>query len=60
MKWKIDYHNDVGASDEGFWQWWTVNDGCKFFECANQSDAQWLCDLLNSFSPTMSKGAAQK
>jgi hypothetical protein len=47
MKWRVEYENDVGPSDEGFWQWWTVTNDDKSFECKNQTDAQWLCDVLN-------------
>lgn len=47
-KWKIEYGNDTGPSDESFWEWWTVTDGEKSFKCDDQADAKWLCDLLNA------------
>lgn len=46
-KWKIDYGNDVGPDDGGFWEWWTVTDGTRAFKADAEADAQWLCDLLN-------------
>lgn len=33
MKWRIEYDNDTGPSDEGFWEWWTVTDGTRSFKC---------------------------
>ena len=50
MKWSVDYHNDTGTDDEGFWEWWTVSDGTKTFRCDSRKDAEWLADLLNTFS----------
>lgn len=47
-RWKIEYDNDTGPSDEGFWEWWTVTDGDKSFKCDDEADAKWLCDLLNT------------
>lgn len=47
-KWEITYKNDTGPTDEAFWEWWTISDGDKSFECADQADATWLCDLLNA------------
>ena len=46
--WRIEYNNDVGPSDEGFWQWWEVTDGHKTFKSSSEEDAQWLCALLNN------------
>ena len=49
-KWKIEHNNDTGYDDEGYlgcWESWTVTDGEKMFNCANESDAKWLCELLN-------------
>lgn len=25
--WKIEYDNDTGSNDEGFWEWWSVTNG---------------------------------
>lgn len=47
MNWRIEYENDVGPDDGGFWEWWTVTDGEKSFKCDKEEDAKWLCDLLN-------------
>lgn len=46
-KWKIEYDNDTGPDDEGFWEWWTVTDGEKSFKCDVEADAKWLLNLLN-------------
>jgi hypothetical protein len=48
QKWRVDYGNDVGPDDEGFWEWWIVTDGEKEFNCDDQSDAEWLQKQLNS------------
>lgn len=46
--WKIEYDNDTGNDDGGFWEWWTVTDGAKSFKSDTEDDAKWLCDLLNA------------
>ena len=54
-KWNVFYDNDVGADDEGFWEWWEVvdaddqysNDIEKRFKCDREEDAEWLADILN-------------
>ena len=45
--WKIEYDNDVGSDDGGFWEWWVISDGNRSFESKDENDAKWLCDLLN-------------
>jgi hypothetical protein len=50
MKWKVDRNNDVGANDEGFWEWWEVTDGERVFKADSEADADWLCELLNEHS----------
>lgn len=45
--WTIEYDNDTGPSDEGYLEWWTVTNGSKSFKCDSESDAEWLCELLN-------------
>lgn len=52
MKWTVDYDNDVGPYDEGFWEWWTVSNGVKSFKCDSKDDADWLCSILNSLEAT--------
>ena len=47
MKWKIEYSNDVGPNDEGFWEWWEVSDGDRVFKSNSKEKAEWLCALLN-------------
>jgi hypothetical protein len=47
MKWTVDYSNDTGPDDEGFWEWWEVTDGERTFKADTQPHAKWLCELLN-------------
>jgi hypothetical protein len=47
--WKIDYNNEVGANDEGFWEWWEITNGEKTFKSDDEEDADFLCNLLNRF-----------
>jgi hypothetical protein len=48
IPWTIEYDNDSGPGDEGFWQWWTVTDGARRFKTDSQEDAEWLRDALTS------------
>lgn len=48
VRWQIEYGNDVGPNDGSFWEWWCVTNGDKLFECKNENDAIWLCNLLNN------------
>ena len=47
--WAVEYHNDTGPTDEGYWEWWTVTDGEKSFKSDDEHDAKWLCTLLNVY-----------
>lgn len=47
-KWRIEYSNDVGPDDEGFWEWWDVTDGERYFKCDKEDDAEWLQKQLNN------------
>jgi hypothetical protein len=47
--WTVEYTNDVGADDEGFWEWWEITNGEKAFKSDTKDDAEFLCDLLNRF-----------
>lgn len=41
--WRIDYDNDTGPGDGGFWEWWTVTDGNRSFRVdSSEADALWL------------------
>jgi hypothetical protein len=46
-KWRIDYDNDTGNNDGGFWEWWTLTDGVRSFKCDSEADAQWLHAALS-------------
>ena len=48
MKWTVEYDNDVGPNDEGFWECWNVTDGNRVFKADDEGDARWLCDMLNT------------
>lgn len=45
----IDYGNDIGADDEGFWEWWTIvsPSGEKIAKFDKQEYAIMVCALLN-------------
>jgi hypothetical protein len=45
--WKVDYDNDTGPDDGGYSEWWIVTNGDKYFTSRSESDAIWLCGLLN-------------
>lgn len=55
--WTVEYNNDVGPDDEGFWEWWTVSNGSMVFKCDSEADAEWLCVCLNSVEFTHKEGA---
>lgn len=48
MNWKIEYYNDTGPDDGGFWEWWAVSNGTRSFKCDDEADAKWLAELLNA------------
>ncbi len=48
MTWRIEYENDVGPDDGGFWEWWTVTNDERSFKADSKADAEWLCALLNT------------
>jgi hypothetical protein len=50
--WKVEYGNDVGPNDEGFWEWWEVTDGKRTFKSNSEEDANWLCEALNKARAT--------
>lgn len=45
-KWCVEYHNDTGPNDEGFWEWWEVTDGKRVFKASSEEDAMWLVEAL--------------
>ena len=44
--WIIEYDNDVGPNDEGFWEWWTVTNGNQSIRCHTKENADWLLSKL--------------
>lgn len=51
MDWTIEYNNDVGPDDGGFWEWWEVSNGTRTFKCDREEDAKWLVELLIHTAP---------
>lgn len=45
--WRVDYQNDTGPNDGGFYEWFEVTDGARTFRCDSEEAAYYLCDLLN-------------
>ncbi len=61
-KWRIDYDNDTGNNDGGFWEWWTLTDGVRSFKCDSEADAQWLHAALShpaQPAPAQPRGAGE-
>jgi len=49
MPWRIEYDNDTGAGDEGFWQWWTVTNNVQSYRVtSSEDDAKELLAKLES------------
>lgn len=45
--WRVDYQNDTGPNDGGFYEWWEVTDGARTFKCDSEEDARFLFAILN-------------
>lgn len=50
-KWAVEYDNDVGPNDEGFWEWWEVTDCKTTYKTDDKAAAERLCALLNEATP---------
>lgn len=48
--WTIEYDNEVGPNDDRFREWCIVTDGTRQYRCDTESDARWLCELLNRYA----------
>jgi|RhiMethySRZTD1v2_1073278.scaffolds.fasta_scaffold5034919_2 hypothetical protein len=46
--WTIEYDNDTGPSNEGFWERWTASDRVRSFQCNSEDDAKWLAETLEA------------
>ena len=44
--WRIEYDNDTGSDDGGFYEWWNVTDGNRSFRCETKDNAEWLLARL--------------
>ncbi len=48
--WTVEYNNDVGPRDKGFWEWWEILfDGVRVFKADKEEDAIKLVCLLKDF-----------
>lgn len=47
MKYEVEYDNDTGPDDEGFYEFWKISNGESTFTAYSEGDANWLCELLN-------------
>lgn len=54
-QWRIEYENDTGPNDEGFFQWWVVTDGQRSFRSNAATEAGWLCEILNIITPRIAE-----
>ena len=45
----VEYNNDCGMADDGFWEWWIVTNGELVFRCDEEGAANWLCHVLNDW-----------
>jgi len=49
---RVEYDNDTGPNDEGFFEYWSVtNDELSFRVDSSQQDADWLAGVLNAQAP---------
>jgi len=44
--WRYDY--DTDTNEQAPWKWWVVTDNIVVFKADLESDAEWLCTILNS------------
>jgi hypothetical protein len=58
-KWIIEYGNNTGFEDEGFWEWWTVTNGARSFKCDSEDDALFLRAALEQAAEPVPVGFVQ-
>lgn len=50
---EINYSNDVGPEDDGFWEWWEVRLKSPPYhvicKCDDREQAARICELLNKY-----------
>ncbi len=46
INWIVNHGMFPENGDEGKYEWWTVTDGARKFECDSEADAVWLADVL--------------
>lgn len=46
--WTVEYNNDVGPDDDGFWEWWEVTDGKFIYKANKEFEARELADAMNN------------
>ena len=53
--WTIEYETYTDLGDQVLLQWWTITDGERSFRCDTQKDAEWLREMLNSTTHTITQ-----
>lgn len=48
MNWRIEYDNETGPDDGGYWETWTVTNGDMRLSTDREEDAEWLLSVLIS------------
>lgn len=49
-KYTIEYDNDTGPDDDGFWEWWSVlESGREIAKCDHEEDAERIVAALIAF-----------
>lgn len=56
--WRIEYENDTGPNDGGFWEWWDVTNGEQTFRADTETSANFLLSLLARALPMGAEPAA--
>lgn len=48
LPWRVEYENDTGPGDEGFWRWWEIIDakGARVAKCDTEEAAAALVAAL--------------
>lgn len=48
-EYKLNYDNDTGIGDDGFWEWWEIErDEHVICKCNDKDDAEEILRILNS------------
>lgn len=48
MNWSVEYNNDVGRNDEGFWEWYELQwAGTRVAKFDQEQHARGIAKILN-------------